>query len=248
MKNAALITVVVAALSSFASAADEAILATGTSQQFFVDTCDGARIVRGLADIAYAPAYSLAAAPAGSYVVIRKVEHPDTENASSSVLSTCSADASGDCEFGQEGSYVRLSHELRNAGGSLVGETLVADMSFAYEGGSSDAVLFDSRTDSLQLAVKADRAATLAYSTDWATNTASMRMSAIRLSGPGGEETATNSVFSAAADACGDFVLRGLDPGWYRLSCVFDDGSGSPLLEYLAGDIRWPGGLLLFIR
>ena len=239
---------IAAALSTCVAAADDAVLASGISPEFLVDTCDGPRIARGSADIAYAPVYSLGSAPTGSYVVLRKTDRPDTEHESSSVLSTCEADASGDCELTQEGSYVRLAHELRNANGTLVGETLVADVALTCAGGTSAFATVDSRTNSLQLAVKAERSAVLAYSTDWATNAASLRISAIRLAGPGGAATATNTVFTAEADADGDFALRNLDPGWWRLSCILDGESGDGLLEYLTAGFRMPGGFLLLLK
>ena len=242
------VAAVAVTMSAVVAAADDEVLASGTSGEFLVDSCAGVRIARGLTDLAYSPAYSSKDAPAGSYVVLRKVERPDSGHESESVLSTCAADASGDCECALTGEYVRFVHELHNAGGSIIGESLVTDVSFAYPGTDSGPAVFASRTNSLQLVVKADHAATLAYATEWATNAASLHISAVRLSGPGGAASGTNQVFSAGADASGDFVLRALDVGWWRLSCMFDDGSGNALLEYLTGEFRMPGGALIILR
>ena len=241
------VVLAVTAMSAVVATADDEVLASGTSGEFLVDSCAGVRIARGVTDLAYSPAYSSKEAPSGSYVVLRKVARPDTSHESESVLSTCAADASGDCECALAGEYVRLVHELHNSGGSVIGESLVADVSFAYTGADSGPAAFDSRTNSLQLAVKADRAATLAYATGWATNAASLQISAVRLSGPGGVATGTNQVFSAEADASGDFVLRGLDVGWWRLSCLFNDGSGEAILEYLTDEFKMTGGSLIIL-
>ena len=242
------VVLAVTAISSVVATADDAVLASGTSGEFLVDSCAGVRIARDMTDLAYSPAYSSKDAPSGSYVVLRKVERPDSGHESGSVLSTCAADASGDCECALTGEYVRFVHELHNAAGGIIGESLVADVSFAYPGANSGPAVFDSRTNSLQLVVKADRTAALAYATEWATNAASLQISAVRLSGPGGSATGTNQVFSAGADASGDMVLRVLDAGWWRLSCMFDDGFGSAILEYLTDEFKMPGGSMIIVR
>ena len=242
------VVLAVTALTAVVAAADDEILASGTSGEFLVDSRAGVRVARGMTDLAYSPAYSSKAAPSGSYVVLRKVARPDTSHESESVLSTCAADASGDCECALAGEYVRLVHELHDSGGSVIGETLSADVSFAYPGAASGPAVVDTRTNSLQLAVKADRAATLAYATGWATNAASLQISAVSLSGPGGAATGAKRLFSADADDSGDCALHGLGAGWWRISCLFDDGSGNAILEYLTGDFKMPGGICITLR
>ena len=241
-------TIAVALLACASAVGDEIIASGSTRDCFLVDTCGGARIASGTASVSYAPVYSLDPAPFGSYVVLHKVERPDTANATTSVVATCAADVADTFEFEQEGVYVRFLHELRNAGGSRIGDTLVSDLSMTYPGVASAPAVVDSRTNSLQLVVKAERGASLAYSTSWVTNASALTISAVRLTGPGGVATATNAVFSAGADASGDFLLRGLDPGWWCLSCLFGGGAGDSLLEYVTDGFKMPGGVLFIVR
>ena len=187
----------------------------------------------------------------GAYVVIEKVVRAGMYDAATNTLATLAADAEGEYSLvvgdGDE-HCVRLIHRVYSAGGVEIGEPLERDVSFGYQSSLGAAFVADSRTNSLQLAVKEGRAVALTYSTDWATNAAAVSISAVGLSGRGGEPVATNEVFSASAVADGTTPMRGVGTGWWRLLYQATDAVGGTLLEYITEDFKMPGGFVMWFR
>ena len=200
-------------------------------------------------NVAYAPAYC-DVTNSGAYVVLQKVEHDGMNNAATNEVARLAADAEGEYSFslgdGDE-PCVRLVHRVYSTSGTELGEPLVRDVAFGLKSSEGDAVLLDSRTNSLQEAVVAGRVG-LTYDTAWATNAAAVSLSAVRLSGQDGVETATNSFFTAAAESSGTTpMIRGAS-GWWRLLCRITGDSGDTLTEYLTGEFKVPGGFILLFK
>ena len=187
----------------------------------------------------------------GAYVVIEKVEHAGMFNAVTSTVITCAADAESAYSFSpgaEDSPCVRFIHRVYDGGGTEIGTPLERDVSFGVVSLPSSAVCADCRTNSLQLAASEKLPISLAYSTDWTTNVASVAIGAISLSGKGGEATATNTVFSAAADAEGSTPLGNVGIGWRRLLYRLADSSGNTLLEYLTDEFKVKGGFVLIYK
>lgn len=198
----------------------------------------------GQTAIGYSPKWG-GVTNAGAYVVLSKVVGGVTNtvatlpaNEESSYAYTPSA---GDPN------YLRFIHRVYSSGGVEIGEPLVSDISFGYRSSEGLAFVADSRTNSLQLAVKERKPVALAYSTSWATNAAAVTISAVMLSGRGGTAVATNEMFSASADAEGATFMRTLDIGWWRLLCRSVDDGGGTLLEYQTEEFRMPGGMVISV-
>ena len=235
-----------AALSAFAdnlesvtSWADDAIAVDAS--------VDGFRIATGAVSLRCSPDWCTGGTNVtGSLYSLRAVTDPDTANAVTSAVPALVY--SGECNVPYSGSgYVRflLSAEI---GGEPVGETLTSDVSFGVMSALSSAVAYDNRGSSLQEAVVSGGAVNLDYDTFWTEGAASVEIGAVHLSGEGGDATATNALFAAAAEADGAFAMRSLGRGWWRLLCQLKGESGETLLEYLTDEFKMPGGLLMSIR
>ena len=199
----------------------------------------------GQADIGYSPAWC-GVTNAGAYVVLQKVV-----NAVTNTVATFIADAESSYSYtptAGDGSFVRFIHQVYFSGDVKIGEPLVRDVAFGFRSVDGTAFAADSRTNSLQIAAANREPIRLAYSTAWATNAASIAISAVMLTGQGGTATATNTVFSAVADAEGDAPLLGIGRGWWRLLCQVKDDQNDILLEYLTDEFKMPGGFILTVR
>ena len=214
-----------------------------------VDTRDGEQRAVSPKDIEYNPDWGGVSAD-GAYVVIEKVEHAGTHNAVTSVVTTCDADTEGAYSYsvgsGDE-PCIRLIHRVYSSGGVEIGSPLVRDVAFGVPSSSGTAAFADCRAESLRETVASGATANLTYDTAWATNAAAVTISAVKLTGQDGAETATNTMFAVAADATGVTRLSGLSAGWWRLLCRIDDSGGDSLIEYTAGDFRIKGGLIISI-
>ena len=133
-------------------------------------------------------------------------------------------------------------------GGTEIGTPLVRDVAFGFKSSEGESAVVDCRTNSLQLAAANRDPINLAYSTLWATNAASVVVSAIELSGKGGAATTTNNIFMAAADAEGATPMRGVGRGWWRLLYQVNGEQGDTLLEYITDEFKMPGGFILIYK
>ena len=132
--------------------------------------------------------------------------------------------------------------------GVAVGEPLTALVSFASRSLETAVAAVDTRADSLRLVAEAGGKVNLAYSTAWAEDASSVAISAIKLSGRGGEETATNAIFAAVADAEGAVSMSGVEPGYWKLRYLATDADGAALLEYVTGEFKRKCGLVFAVR
>ncbi len=199
----------------------------------------------GRADIGYSPKWG-GITNAGAYVVLSKVVGGVTNT-----VATLPADEESSYAYTPEvgePNHLRFIHRVYSSGGVEIGEPLVHEIAFGCRSAEGTAFVADSRTNSLQLAVKERNPVVLAYSTAWATNAAAVTISAVRLSGRGGTGVATNELFSASADAEGTTLMRGLGMGWWRLVCRSVDNEGCTLLESLTDEFKMPGGFVLSFR
>ena len=64
----------------------------------------------------------------------------------------------------------------------------------------------------------------------------------------GGEETATNAIFAAVADAEGAVSMSGVEPGYWKLRYLATDADGAALLEYVTGEFKRKCGLVFAVR
>ena len=205
---------------------------------------DACRAV-GQADIGYSPSWS-GVTNAGAYVVLSKVVGGATN-----IVATLPADEESSYAYTPgEGdpSCLRFVHQAYSSGGVEMGNPLVCDVSFGFRSAEGGAFCADSRANSLQLVVKERKPVPLAYSTSWATNAAAVTISAVKLSGQGGADVETNTIFSASADAEGVTNMGALDIGWWRLVFRSRDSEDGTLLEYLTDEFRMPGGFVLSFR
>jgi hypothetical protein len=235
-------------LMPFVAHADETASATA-QQAISVNTYEGELRTVLPKDIYYSPSWC-GEVEQGAYVVIEKVEHAGMFNAVTSTVTTCAADAELSFNYSaDEGEpCVRFIHRVYSSEGQEIGTTLVRDVSFGVSSSPSVAVFADSRTNSLQEVVAAGRVDNLAYSTAWATNAASVTISAVMLSGKGGTPASTNSFFMAVADAEGRTSMRGVGMGFMRLLYIVEDASGETLLEYQTDEFKKKGGFFLIVR
>lgn len=215
-----------------------------------VDTRSGTARVLSPNDIGYSPSWG-GVTNEGAYVVIEKVEHAEMPNAVTSVVTTCAADAEGAYSYALavDGEpCIRLIHSVYSSGGTEIGTPLVRDVAFGFKSSEGESAVVDCWTNSLQLAAANREPINLAYSTSWATNAESVVVSAIQLSGEGGAETATNSVFMVAADAEGVTPMRGVGTGWWRLLFQAVGDADDVLLEYLTDEFKMPSGFVLIYK
>ena len=214
-----------------------------------VNTCDGEQRAVSPKDIEYSPDWGGVSAD-GAYVVIEKVVHAGMYNAVTSTVATCAADAEGAYSYsvgdGDE-PCIRLIQRVYSSGGVEIGSPLVRDVAFGVPSSPGTAAFADCRAESLRETVASGATANLTYDTAWATNAAAVTISAVKLTGQDGAETATNTMFAVAADATGVTRLSGLSAGWWRLLCRIDDSGGDSLIEYTAGDFKIKGGFIISI-
>ena len=239
--------VAAAALSACAAAADSGSgVSAWSGSAIAVDVRTGICRAVGPASLGYSPSWG-GITNAGAYVVLQKVVGGETNT-----VSTFSADAESSYSYAPSANdvnFVRFIHRVYSSDGEEIGEPLVRDVAFGYRSAEGADAFADCRTNSLQLAIDGKTPVSLSYSTAWGTNAASVAISAVKLSGMGGSATGeTNDVFSAAADAEGETPLRGAGRGWWRLLCQVKGESGDTLIEYLTGEFKMPGGLLLSFR
>ena len=223
-RNAVFAAVVAAALAGPLSAQESA---SGTAAAIAIDSREGALRAVAPRDIGYSPSWS-GVTDAGTHVVIEKVEHADMFNASTSIVTTCAADATGVYPFALaagDNPCVRLIHRVYNANNAEVGKALVRDVSFGAASLPGTGTLADSRAESFQEAVSARKPVGLTYSTYWATNAASVALSAVKTKDGGGHDLAqpvTNQFFSASAVADGTLPWQPKSGGWRLLLTSFD--------------------------
>ena len=199
----------------FVANADVETASATAAATFAADTRGGTIRAMSPCSVEYSPSWG-GVADEGAYVVIEKVEHAGMFNAITSTVTTCAADAEAAFSYstGDGEPCVRFIHRVYSSGGTEIGTPLVRDVSFGVSSSPGVAVFADCRTNSLQEAVSAGGTVNLAYSTDWATDAASVTISAVRLSAKDGDDLSTNTFFSAAASAEGVTAMRG---GWTRL-------------------------------
>lgn len=220
--------------------------ATSTAETTIaVDTRTGECRAVGQAAVGYSPSWG-GVTNAGAYVVLQKVVNGVTNN-----VATFAADAEASYSYEPgigDPCFVRMIHRVYSSGGVEIGDPLVSDIAFGYRSVEGTSFIADSRTNSLQEAVSSGGLLNLAYSTAWTTNAASVSIKAVRLSCSGGDPTATNDVFAAAADADGVVARRGPGRGWWQYLCRLTDGSDNVLLEYLTGEFKMSGGFVIGFR
>lgn len=220
-----------------------------SDQAISVNTCEGELRAVSPKDVEYSPSWC-GEGEQGAYVVLEKVEHAGMNNAVTTTVTTCVADAEGAFSYSTGGGEpcVRFIHRVYSGGGQEIGTPLVRDVSFGVSSSPGEAVFADSRTNSLKEAVAAGRVDNLAYSTAWATKAANVTISAVMLSGRGGTPVFTNSFFTVEADAEGVTSMRGVGTGVWRLLCTAEDASGEILLEYQTDEFEKNGGFFLIVR
>lgn len=216
--------IVAAALAGPLSAQESA---SGTAAAIAIDSCGGALRAIAPRAIGYDPAWS-GVTDAGAHVVVEKVEHADMFNASTSIVTSCAADATGAYPFAPaagDNPCVRLIHRVYGANGAEVGKALVRDVSFGAASLPGTGTLADSRAESFQEAVSARKPVGLTFSTYWATNAASVAISAVKTKDGGGHDFArpvTNLFFSAPAVADGTLPWKPHSGEWRLLLTSFD--------------------------
>lgn len=226
----------------------ETFVATMTSDPVPVETVSaGACIARESAAIAYSPRYSSFSPPEGAQIVVRMVDRPDTEHATTSIVQTCSADAEGTLLLdlkGAEGRYIRLLHELHDASGKVIGDVLAGDLAVVCPGPYSEAAAVDSRTNSFQLAAEKGGVLALAYDSSWCDDEPA-KVEISRVQNRYRRETlrssSTNLLLSATAACAGsydhDFSPR--DGGEFVYLCTFRDNDGNAIGEPLSAICRF---------
>ena len=213
-RSAILVTAIAVAALAVSSPAlgDDGFIAVATSSVFRVETSNaGAMTAGSAAKVAFAPRYQVSDAADGSYVVLKMVNRPDTEYATTSVVYTCAADQEGTYELNSDslqGGYVRLLHELYNSDGKVEGKALVGDVAFAVAEASSNIETVDSRSDAFQLAAESGADLTFAYDSSWCTNgtAAYVKLSRVQDRFRKGRlcTSVTSEVFEVASPAVGD--------------------------------------------
>lgn len=207
-------------------------------------------------DVDYSPSWSLGADDPAAQVVIRKVVHPGTTVAATSVVRRCEAGVSGTFQIASEGlETFRLLHAVE-VNGTQKGETLACDIAFGVQSPDSAAWVADSRTNSLQCVADAGEVAPLVYSTDWVTNgtpaTVVLTKTCDRYRRGVLQESETTELcrVSAPVDGVFDFLPKKELGGTFTLRCSFLDASGNPLPDELTAFYRFKEqwGMALFIR
>lgn len=132
--------------------------------------------------------------------------------------------------------------------GVAIGEPLTAIVSFGFKSDETATTEVDSREDSLRLVAEAGDKVNLAYSTGWAEDSSSVTISAIRLSGRNGDETGTNTIFSAEGEGFGATEMTGIVPGYWKLLYRALDSGGNVLLEYVTCEFKRKAAFVLTVR
>lgn len=132
--------------------------------------------------------------------------------------------------------------------GVAIGEPLTAIVSFGFKSDETATTEVDSREDSLRLVAETGDKVNLAYSTGWAEDSSSVTISAIRLSGRNGDETGTNTIFSAAGEGSGATEMTGIVPGYWKLLYRALDSGGNVLLEYVTCEFKRKAAFVLTVR
>lgn len=207
--------------------------------------------------VGYSPDWSVSTPDPSAEVVIRKVEHADTHQASTSIVQRCAAGASGTLQLDADalgfGNY-RLLHDVE-VGGNRVGETLASDVAVGVESPASASTLADSRTNSLQCVAESGEIAPLTYATSWVTNGTPAQVVLTKVCDRYRrgvlQESVTTELFRTSAPADGVFNFRpeSEQGGTFTLSCAFLDAGGN-LLDVGEAFYRFKEkwGLLLMLR
>lgn len=208
------------------------------------------------ADIGYNPNWACRTNVYGGRVVLRKVEHPDTSYAVTSVVNECAVDASGDYalslpeDVGERN--VRLLHTTE-IDGKAFGETLVADVGFGKRSSASSAFFAATAPDALQRIADAKGVAPLAYSTDWTNGVTKVKIDyayeQLKKGRKYGEGAGT--LFSADADATGafDYDLSEAVGGDYTLTYTMYGENDEVLDTYTAlFSLPFKLGMILMVR
>lgn len=217
---------------SFAASADDGIVAIATSSVFRVETSLAGSMTAGSnAAIAFAPRYQTSAPDEGSYVVLKRVDRPDTAYATTSVVYTCASGQEGDFEIGSgssQGGYVRFLHELHTSDGLLAGDVLAGDVAFPMAEASSSAVIVDSRPGAFQSVAESGAEISLAYDSSWCTNGSPAYVEICRVKDRfrGGElrSSITSHVVKAASPSAG---------GWSGQESFAGGGTFTYMLNFL---------------
>ena len=233
---------VAGAIAATSAVADEPVTAWADDVTV-VDACDF-RAALGTVSLRCSPKWCTDAE--GAEYSLSVVTDPGSANAVTSSVPVSAATVEGDVAYAGRG-YVRFILKA-SVEGAEVGEALVQDVSFGLASAPGAAIVADSRAASLQEAMNASGTANVVYSTDWADGAAAVSVSEVILAERGGAATATNSLFSAQADAEGTAPVYGLAAGWHRLLFRAVDGDGETLLEYLTDEFRVKGGVMLLIK
>lgn len=244
----AVLSVVIAV--SAAAFADENFVAVATSSVFRVETSSaGAMTAGSAAEVAFAPRYQASAPASGSYVVLKRVDRPDTAYATTSVVYTCAADQEGAYELKSDslpgGGYVRLLHELYGSDGKLAGNPLAGDIAFALAEADSAAGTVDSRPDSFQLAAERGTDISLVYDSSWCTNgtPAGLKISRVRDRFRRGElySSVTSQVVEADSPAAGEWCgpVSSTGGGTFTYTLDFLSGSGDRIGDGLSASFRF---------
>ena len=198
--------------------------------------------------VAYGP-YLGGVTNEGAYAVLYKVANAGTLNAVTNQLVCFDSDAAGEYSLSSSGDEesVKLIHRVYSKEGVEIGDVLVCDIVFGLQAVQESGFVADTRDGSLASAMLNREYVALTYSTLWATNADAVSIGAIKLSGYGGDEVSTNSLFSVQAEAEGERVLN-VGSGWWRLLYRATDGSGEKLLEYLSSEFKVPYGFMLKIK
>jgi hypothetical protein len=247
MKTALLCAMMTVSAVAFA---EEGFVAVATSSVFRVETSSvGAMTAGSAAKVAFSPRYQTSTPASGSYVVLKKVDRPDTSYATTSVVYTCAADQEGAYELKSASlsgdGYVRLLHELYGSNGKLVGEALAGDIAFAVAEADSTAGTVDSRPDSFQLAAESGEDISLVYDSSWCTNgvPASVKISRVRNRFRGGElySSVTSQVVSASSPVAGEWrgSVSSVGGGTFTYTLDFLSVSGDRMGDGLSAGFRF---------
>jgi hypothetical protein len=132
--------------------------------------------------------------------------------------------------------------------GVAIGEPLTAIVSFGVKSDETATTEVDSREDSLRLVAESDGKIKLSYSSEWAEDSSSIAISAIRLVGKNGAETCTNTIFSAEGEGSGVTEMTGIVPGYWKLLYRALDSGGNVLLEYVTCEFKRKAAFVLTVR
>ena len=222
-----------------------AVGVSGDSSPITVDTTVGdAKCSSSTASLAFDPLYSAKTPGSASYVVLKKVVGFETGGATTSVVTTCAADASGVYPFAHSSSdpyRIRFLHVAYDSNDVQVGETLAQDVAFPLAtAGGNDEILVDGRTNSLQIcateALEAETVVSLpfAYDSKWPTDgePAFFRLTQVCDSVNRAMEvlsSSTNVLLESEMPAVGNYsyTLNPYKGGRYTFYCTFFDSSSN---------------------